>query len=208
MVVGFQPKFKKCSACVNWFDRNDGEEVDDGFYVNRMTHAPLCSTVWTYKEECGKKCQHVGLEKSGQSWQSSDLVLLGILVTFGIVMLGLIVHKRQKLQNKDSLLEQAALSAVGLQQAHVIGILALIVLVIAIFGILGLKNVTLVLLLMINAILFVYLMKVTIASSVPTGETKIGPDGEILRNDSDDDDGSDDEEPNPNNGTYTLPTIA
>ena len=208
MLNGLQLKFKKCAACVNWFDRNDGEEVDDGFYVNRMTHAPLCSTVWTYKEECGKKCQHLGLEKSGVKWQSSDIILLGTLVAFGIVMVGLIVHKRQKLQNKDSLLEQAALNAVGLQQVHVIGIFALIVLVIAIFAILGLKNVTLVLLLVINAILFVYLMKITIASSIPTGETIIGPDGEILRNDSDDDDGSDDGEPNPNNGTYTLPTIA
>lgn len=112
------------------------------------------------------------------------------------------------MSNKDDLLEQAALSTAGLQQSHVIGIFALIVLVIAIFAILGMKNITWIMLLMINTTLFVYLMKITIASSVPTGETIIGPDGTILRNDSDDDDETDDEEPNPNNGTYTLPVIA
>ena len=46
-------------------------------------------------------------------------------------MLGLIVRKRQKMSNKDSLLEQAAMSAAGLQQPHVIGILVLIVIVVA-----------------------------------------------------------------------------
>jgi len=208
LFLAFQPKFKKCSACVNWYDRNDDQEVDDGFYENRMTHAPLCSTVWTYKEECGHKCQRTGLEKTDKGWQASDLVLLGVLVAFGFVMVGLIIHKRQKMSNKNDLLEQAALSAAGLKQPHVIGIFALIVLVIAVFAILGMKNITWIMLLMINTALFVYLMKVTIASSVPTGESIIGPDGTILRNDSDDDDVSEDEEPNPNNGTYTLPVIA
>ena len=193
---------------MNWFDRNDDEEVDDGFYENRMTHAPLCSTVWTYKEECGKKCQRTGLEKSSEGWQASDLVLLGVLVAFGVVMVGLIFRKRQKMSDKDNLLEQAALSAAGLQNPHVIGIFALLVLVIAVFAILSMKNITWIMLLAVNAVLFAYLMKITIASSVPTGESIIGPDGEILRHDSDDDDGSDDEEPNPNNGTFTLPTIA
>jgi len=199
-----QPKFQKCSACVNWFDQND--EVDDGFYENRMTHAPLCSTVWNFKEECGRKCQKVGSAKSENGWQASDLVLLAILTTFGFVMVGLIVHKRRKMSEKDSLLEQAALSAAGLQKPHVIGIFALIILIILVLGLLALKNITWILLLLINTALFAYLMKITIASSVPTGESIIGPDGNILRNDSDDSD--EDEEPaNPNNGTYSLPTL-
>ena len=141
-------------------------------------------------------------------WQASDLVLLGVLTAFGLTMLGLIIHKRRKMSNKDTLLEQAALSAAGLQQPHVIGILVLVILVIAVFALLRMKNITWILLLMINTVLFVYLMKITIASSVPTGESIIGPDGTILRNDSDDDDASDaSEEKNPNNGTYVLPTL-
>lgn len=141
-------------------------------------------------------------------WQASDLVLLGVLTAFGLTMLGLIIHKRRNMSNKDTLLEQAALSAAGLQQPHVIGILVLVILVIAVFALLRMKNITWILLLMINTVLFVYLMKITIASSVPTGESIIGPDGTILRNDSDDEDASDiSEERHANNGTYVLPTI-
>jgi len=148
------------------------------------------------------------MEKSDDGWQASDLVLLGVLTAFGLTMLGLIIHKRRKMSNKDTLLEQAALSAAGLQQPHVIGILVLVILVIAVFALLRMKNITWILLLMINTVLFVYLMKITIASSVPTGESIIGPDGTILRNDSDDDDASDaSEEKHANNGTYVLPTL-
>ena len=173
-----------------------------------MTNAPLCSTAWMYKEECDRQCQKTGLEKSDKGWQASDLVLLGILIAFGLTMLGLIIHKRRKMSNKDSLLEQAALGAAGLQQTHVIGLLVLIILVIAVFALLSMKNITWILLLMINTLLFVYLMKITIASSVPTGESIIGPDGNIIRDDSEEDDASDaSEENHPNNGTYTLPKI-
>lgn len=183
------------------------DAVDDGFYENRMTNAPLCQTAWTYKQECDRKCQRTGLEKSREGWTSSDQVLLAILTAFGLIMLGLIVQKRQKMSNKDALLEQAAMSAAGLQQPHVVGIFVLVVLVIAVFALLGLKNVTWALFLIINTAMFAYLMKLTIASSVSAGESIIGPDGEILRQDSDDSDASSTAEDN-KRGTYALPTIA
>lgn len=173
-----------------------------------MMNAPLCSTAWYYKEECGHKCQKIGIEKSEGGWQASDLVLLAILVSFGIAMLGLIVHKRRKMSNKDALLEQAALSAAGLQQPHVIGIFSLIILLIAVFSLLGMKNITWISLLAINTLLFAYLMKITIASSVAAEESIIGPDGTVLRQDSDDDASDDSAENNPNNGTYVLPALA
>jgi len=184
------------------------DAVDDGFYENRMTNAPLCQTAWTYKQECDRKCQHTGLEKSREGWTSSDQVLLAILTVFGLIMLGLIVKKRQEMSNKDTLLEQAAMSAVGLQQPHVIGIFILVILVIAVFALLGLKNITWALLLIINTAMFAYLMKLTISSSVAAGETIIGPDGEILRQDSDDSDASSTDGDNNKRGTYALPTIA
>jgi len=57
-------------------------------------------------------------------------------------MLVAILRKRRKMSNKDALLEQAAMSAAGLQQAHVVGIVILVVLVIAVFALLGLKDIT------------------------------------------------------------------
>jgi len=71
-------------------------------------------------------------------------------------MLALIVRQRQKMSNKDALLEQATMSAAGLQQPHVIGIFVLIVLVVAVFCLFGLKNITWALLLLINTALFAY----------------------------------------------------
>lgn len=203
-VSDIQIKLKKCRACVMWFDRDDDGNVDDGFYENRKQNAPLCSTTWTYKEECNKKCQRTGLERSRDSWSASDQILLAILTTFGLIMLGLIINKRQKMTNKETLLEQAAMSAAGLQQPHVIGIFVLVVLVIAVFALLGLKNITWFLLLLINTVLFAYLMKLTV--STVGGETLIGPDGQIIRQDSDDSSAASQEE-NHNNGTYVLPTI-
>jgi hypothetical protein len=204
-----QVTFKKCYACVNWFDVDDGVDVDDGFYEKRMTEAPLCSTAWQYREECGRKCQRTGVEKmEREGWNTSDQILLAILVSFGLIMLGLIVRKRQQMSNKETLLEQAAMSTVGLQQPHVIGVFALVVLVIAVFAVLGLKNITWALLLLINMVLFGYLMKLTVDSSVRTGESIIGPDGQILPRDSDDDSSVADSSRGGNAGTYILPTIA
>jgi hypothetical protein len=192
--------------CVHWFDRNDDQpEVDDGFYYERKTNSPLCSIPWSEKEACDTKCQHIGMEKKLRAgWSAEDHVLLMILVSFGLIMVGLIIRKRHQMTNKDTLLEQAALSASGLQQPHVLGLFLLVVLVIAVFALLGLKNVTWTLLLIIDTLLFAYLMKLTIASSMNAPETIIGPDGTIFRNDSDDSsvDANDNDR-----GTYNLPTI-
>ena len=112
-------------------------------------------------------------------------------------MLIAIIQKRQKMSNKDSLLEQAAISAAGLQQSHILGIFALLILIITIFGLLGLKKITWALLLMLNIVLFAYLMKLTVDGSVK--ETIIGPDGKIADGDASDeeeeDDDNDDEDP-------------
>jgi hypothetical protein len=193
--------------CVHWFDRNDDQpEVDDAFYEERKTNSPLCAVPWASKEVCDSKCQHIGMEKKQrEGFNASDRVLLGILVTFGLVVVGLIIRKRHQMTNKDTLLEQAALSASGLQQPHVVCLFVLIVLVIAVFALLGLKNVTWTLLLIIDTILFAYLMKLTIASSMNAPDTIIGPDGTIFRNDSDDSSvGSNGDR---RDGTYNLPVI-
>lgn len=96
------------------------------------------------------------------------------------------------MSNKDALLEQAAISAVGLQQSHILGIFALLILVITMFALLGLKKITWALLLMLNIVLFSYLMKLTVDGSVK--ETIIGPDGKIVEKDDDSDDDGDEEE--------------
>lgn len=207
MLVSVQLPFKKCQACVNWFDSNG--DVDDQYYENHQMNAPLCSIAWAIKQPCGGKCLRMGLDSVDAGWDTSDKILLAILSIFGLIMLGLIVRKRQKMSNKDALLEQAAMSAAGLQQPHVIGIFVLVVLVVAVFALLGLKNITWALLLLINTALFGYLMKLTVDSGVSTGETMIGPDGTIVRNDSDDSstESSTREGSRRNAGTYVLPTI-
>jgi len=195
-----------------WVDKND-DEIDDMFYENRKTNAPLCSTAWNYKQECDRKCLRTGLEaKAKDGWNTPDKVLLAILAVFGFGMLVAILRKRQNMSNKDALLEQAAMSAAGLQQAHVIGIFVLIIIVITVFALLQLKNITWALLLIMNTALFGYLMKLTVDSGVSAGETVIGPDGTIIRHaDSDDSSIESSQIPNAaknNPGTYMLPTIA
>jgi hypothetical protein len=124
-------------------------------------------------------------------------------------MLIAILRKRQKMSNKDALLEQAAMSAAGLQQAHVIGIFVLIVIVITVFALLQLKNITWALLLIMNTVLFGYLMKLTVDSGVTAGETVIGPDGTVIRHaDSDDSSVESSVRQKNNAGSYRLPTIA
>mmetsp|Transcript_40870 Transcript_40870/g.57480 ORF Transcript_40870/g.57480 Transcript_40870/m.57480 type:complete len:161 (+) Transcript_40870:169-651(+) len=158
-----------------------------------------------YKESCDRKCQKTGLEKTiKEGWNTSDKILLAILSVFGAVMLVGILQKRTKMSNKDALLEQAAMSAAGLQQGHVIGLFILSVIVITVFGLLGMKNITWALLLMMNTALFGYLMKLTIDSGVSTGETIIGPDGTIIRR-TDSDDSS--IESSRASGNYAGPTI-
>lgn len=150
------------------------------------------------------------LEKDG--WSAPDKVLLFILSVFGFGMLIAILRKRQNMSNKDALLEQAAMSAAGLQQAHVIGIFILIIIVIAIFALLQLKNITWAMLLIMNTTLFGYLMKLTVDSGVSAGETVIGPDGTIIRHADSDDSSIESSLPastkNSNAGTYMLPAIA
>ena len=70
-----------------------------------------------------------------------------------------ITKKRQKMSNKDNLLEQAAIAAAGLQQSHILGIFALFILIILIFGLPELEKITWALLLILNIKLFGYLMK-------------------------------------------------
>ena len=162
------------------------EQADDQYYEVHQTQAPQCSTAWIYKESCDRKCRHMGAEAADTHWSTSDKVLLAILSSFAAIMVGLIIRKRQKMSNKDTLLEQAAMSAAGLQTPHIIGVALLVCLVVAVFALLGLKNITWALLLIINTSLFAYLMKLTIQSSVRPPDTMIGPDGQILRRDSDD----------------------
>ena len=186
-------------------------EVDDGFFENHMTDAPMCSTAWESKKTCDRKCQRIGVEKNRageQGWNASDNMLLIILIAFGLILVGLIIRKRNKMSNKDALLEQAALSAAGLQQPHIIGIFALVIVVIAVFALLGLKNITWALLLILNTALFGYLMKLTVDASA--NEAIIGPDGTVLRHDDSDDDSSMDDPPTSNNkssGMFIPPTI-
>jgi len=211
-VSEIQLPFKHCQSCVMWVDKND-DEIDDMFYENRKTNAPLCSTAWSYKQTCGRKCLKTGLEpKAKDGWNTPDKVLLAILAVFGLGMLVAILRKRQNMSNKDALLEQAAMSAAGLQQAHVIGIFVLIIIVITVFALLQLKNITWALLLIMNTALFGYLMKLTVDSGVSAGETVIGPDGTIIRH-ADSDDSSVESNRNLNSaknnpGTYHLPTIS
>eukprot|EP00535_Pseudo-nitzschia_heimii_P010158 CAMPEP_0197183830 /NCGR_PEP_ID=MMETSP1423-20130617/8454_1 /TAXON_ID=476441 /ORGANISM="Pseudo-nitzschia heimii, Strain UNC1101" /LENGTH=382 /DNA_ID=CAMNT_0042634465 /DNA_START=305 /DNA_END=1453 /DNA_ORIENTATION=- len=209
-VSEIQLPFKHCQSCVMWVDKND-DEIDDMFYENRKTNAPLCSTAWNYKQECNRKCLRTGLDsKTREGWNTPDKVLLTILTIFGFGMLIAILRKRQNMSNKDALLEQAAMTAAGLQQAHVIGIFILIIIVITVFALLQLKNITWALLLIMNTALFGYLMKLTVDSGVSAGETVIGPDGTIIRH-ADSDDSSVESIPkneNTNVGTYRLPTIS
>ena len=146
-------------------------------------------------------------KKQRVGFSASDRVLLAILVTFGIIMVGLIVRKRNQMTNKDTLLEQAALSASGLQQPHVLGLFILTILVIAVFALLGLKNVTWALLLIVDTVLFAYLMKLTIASSMNAPEAIIGPDGTIFRTDSDDSSVGSNGPQTVTTGTYNLPVL-
>ena len=195
-----------------WGDQNE-DAVDDMYYENKQTDAPLCSTAWNYKATCNRKCQHYGIDRTEKDgWSTPDKILLAILAIFGFGMLIAILRKRQKMSNKDALLEQAAMSAAGLQQAHVIGIFFLIVIVITVFALCQLKNITWAMLLIMNTALFGYLMKLTVDSGVGAGETVIGPDGTIIRHADSDDSSIESSLPastkNSNAGTYMLPAIA
>lgn len=78
------------------------------------------------------------------------------------------------------------------------------------FALLGLKKITWALLLLLNIVLFAYLMKLTVDGSVK--ETIIGPDGQVIeKDDSEDDDEDEDEEdvvsPSSAANTYENPNL-
>lgn len=196
-VSELQPPFKSCLPCVVWTDTDD-QAVDDKFYENRQTNPPLCKNVWEYRSECNKKCQKAGVEKesSGVSWNTSDKVLLSILSLFACALFARIFFKRRTMTNKNLLIEQAALSSIGLQETHVYGIICLWILVIIIFACLDLKKATWAMLLILNLVFFAYAMKLTVASGINKGkaEPMIGPDGNEIPHDDEDDEYSDDDE--------------
>jgi len=206
LAADFSIGFGKCTPCVIWMDKND-DEIDDQYYVNKQTTAPLCSAMWTYKEECSGSCQMTGREaaSAGDGWNKADKVLLSILSLFGLGMLMAIIKKRTKMSNKDALLEQAAISAAGLQQSHILGSFALLTLIITMFALLGLKKITWTLLLLVNVFLFSYLMKLTVDGSVK--ETVIGPDGTVMVKEDSDDEDEEDEEPAAAAGNYANPEL-
>ena len=180
-VSALQPPFHSCHQCVYFVDKNE-DDVDDQYFDNRMTNAPLCSEIWESKQTCDSKCKRLG-NSSSSGWNNTDKALLLIVAAFGSTMLGLILKKRSKMAKKDTLLEEAAMSAAGIQQTHVIGLFALILIVIVFFGLLGLKHITWTLLLLLNLTLFSYLMKLTIDSGF---NTPVGPDGQPLEDESSD----------------------
>ena len=121
-------------------------------------------------------------------------------------MLLAIISKRQKMSNKEVLLEQAAISAAGLQQSHILGIFALLILIVTMFALLGLKKITWALILMLNIVLFAYLMKLTVDGSVK--ETIIGADGKIVEaEDSESEDEEDEVEMPAPVGQYQNPDL-
>ena len=138
-------------------------------------------------------------------------LLLDLPLGFGMLLA--IMKKRTKMSNKNALLEQAAISAAGLQQSHILGIFVLLILIITMFALLGLKKITWALLLILNIVLFSYLMKLTVDGSVK--ETVIGPDGKIVEKEDSDNEEDDDGPLSPTStvgpGDYEnpqLPTIA
>ena len=135
---------------------------------------------------------------------SSNYVASSLTHIIGFGMLLAIISKRQKMSNKEVLLEQAAISAAGLQQSHILGIFALLILIITMFALLGLKKITWALLLMLNIVLFAYLMKLTVDGSVK--ETII-VDGKIVEaEDSESEDEDEVEMPTPV-GQYQNPDL-
>lgn len=87
--------FQKCTPCVIWMDKND-DEIDDQYYVNKQTNAPLCSNAWAYKEECNGKCQAKTNYSVREGWNKADKVLLTILSFFGELLLLYVCGELQK----------------------------------------------------------------------------------------------------------------
>jgi len=205
-VSSLQVPFKECKQCVNFVDKNE-DDVDDQYFENKMTNAPLCSTIWANKSNCDRKCKRLGYDQA-DGWNSSDQVLLGVLGVFSAIMLTVILKKRQKMSNKDALIEEAALGAIGLQQSHIIGIFVVVLFIVAIFAFFRMKAITWGLLLIINTIIFGYLMKLTITSGLAAGT--VGPDGQLIEREdssSSEEDDDDEDEEEEEKGAYQSPEV-
>lgn len=200
-VSDLQVPFQQCESCVHFVDKNE-DDADDAYFENRMKNAPLCSTIWEYKQKCGSKCKRLGNKTASAGWNKVDKILVSVLLVFSAGMLAIIMKKRTKMSKKDALLEEAAMSAAGIQQSHVIGMFAIFYFIVFLFGLVGLKTLTWMLLLLVNIVLFGYLMKLTIDSGL---NVPLGPDGQpIGAEDSSDDEDDDDEE---EEGDYKSPIV-
>jgi len=183
-VSGIQIPFKQCHSCVVWMDRDDDDAIDDQFYEKRRRYPPLCSQVWKNKQECDRSCQKTSMEKVyREGWNKSDKVLLTVLTLFSCLMVCGIVRQRRNMSNKDALLEQAAMTSVGLQQSHIVIIFAVAIIIIVIFASLCMKDITWTMLLVLNVVLFAYLLKLTVDSG---NNCIMMPDGTLKRVPSDD----------------------
>lgn len=160
--------FKGCQAC-------DSAITDDDQYNNYQqqnndddANAPMCATLWESRVQCDEECQkvgHIGFEiYSG--WNTADKVLMTVLALFGFGVLLGIIRKRRTMSNKERLLEEAGLSSAGLKQGHIIATVICAVFIIATFAMLGIKSMTWLLLLVLDAVLFCYLMKLTVDSGL------------------------------------------
>jgi len=177
-VSDFQIPFMQCRQCVYYVDK---EDADDGYYDNRKYNAPLCAGAATGASTCKKSCMKASARaeynQKDNGWTSADKTLLVILTLFGCGMLAAILAKRRNMSNKETLLEEAALSAAGLKPSHVVIIFVLSVLVIVMFALAELKNLTWGLILILNLALFGYLMKLTVDSGVrDTAAELLDPD--------------------------------
>ncbi len=79
-VSSLQPPFKACHQCVYFVDKNE-DDVDDQYFYNRMTTAPLCSGAWNSKKTCDAKCRRLG--NQGNTWNTADQTLLVFFSFFG-----------------------------------------------------------------------------------------------------------------------------
>ena len=80
-VSDLQPPFGTCTSCVNFVDKNE-DDVDDAYFENRMTNAPLCEGIWEYKDKCGMSCKRKGNASRSSGWNASDKLLLSVLFVF------------------------------------------------------------------------------------------------------------------------------
>ncbi len=75
-----QIPFKQCTSCINFVDSNL-DDVDDHYFEQRFKNAPLCETIWEYKQKCGMTCRRKGNAVT-KGWNASDKLLLSVLGVF------------------------------------------------------------------------------------------------------------------------------